>query len=145
MKRISAVVVAILLVVSGCIGMVSATETMETEVRASPTISDYYVSLAPGTSSGEIWVSYHVGASKLPTSVGVSSIEILNSDGSHAWSITGTVGNGLINNSGQSLHAGSYPYFGKAGASYFAAVTVFVATKDDYDSRTIVTPVVKAP
>ena len=145
MKRLSACVVALMLVISGCVGVTFAIETTEAEVRASPTISDYYVSLAPGTSSGEIWVSYHVGASKLPTSVGVSSIEIRKSDGSYVRTITGTVGNGLIDDSGYSLHAGSYPYFGESGTSYFAKVTVFVETKDAYDSRTIYTEIVKAP
>lgn len=142
MKRIVTLALAIMMTIT-C-SLVPAAATSVEQARASLTISDYNVVLKAGTTSGEIRVSYIINATNVANFVGVSSIAIYKSDGSHVATIAGTSSNGLILNSA-SGHAGTYSYKGTSGVSYYAVVTVFATIGNTSDSRTVTTATVKAP
>ena len=76
--------------------------------------------------------------------VGIEEIKIYRSNGSLVTTIAGTTSNDLINTD-VSMHAGSYPYTGTSGTSYYAEVTIFATVGSDSDSRTITTSTVEAP
>ena len=137
MKRISAFLVAIMVLLSG-IGTAYATDT---SYRASLTLSRYIAELFPGDHSGEIIVSYDVKASLRADSVGVESITFYTSDGDYVTTVTGTTGNGLVktNNSG---HIDDFVQPLRSGEYYYAEVTVFAKIGSDYDSRTVTTSTV---
>jgi hypothetical protein len=144
LKRIVTFAFAMMMAITCCLGAVSAVRAEDVGTRASFTLSDYNAVLKAGTTSGEIRISYTVLASKPADSVGVSSITIYKSDGSHVTTITGTTGNGLILNSDVG-HAGTYSYKGTSGVSYYAVATVFAKVGTISDSRLITTATVKAP
>ena len=137
MKRICALLVAIMVLVSGF----GAAYAADTSYRASLTLSRYIAELFPGDRSGEIIVSYDVKASLRADSVGVESITFYTSDGDYVTTVTGTTGNGLVktNSSG---HSDDFVKSLPSGEYYYAEVTVFAKIGSDYDSRTVTTSTV---
>lgn len=140
MKRIISLSLALIMAFTCCFGLTSA---VEMSPMASITISSRSATMKAGSSSGELRISYSVTANMSATSLGVSSIVIYKSNGTYVTTITGTTSNGLVSSGG--THMGTYSYIGTSGVSYYADVTVFAATTTDYDSKTIMTPTVKAP
>ena len=138
-KRVFPFLLAICCLFSLCALGASAVES-----RASTTLANYPVTIAKGSRSGEIKISYDVQANGRADSVGVSSIKIYESDGTYVTTITGSTGNGLIG-TGVSRHRSSYIYSGTSGVSYYAKVTVFATIGSDHDSKTVTTGTAKAP
>lgn len=142
MKRIYSSVLVMITILTCFCSTAFAAGTSDT--RASLTLSDYGAGATSGSSQGVISISYNVQSSKFADSVGVESIVIYKSNGSHVATITGTTRNGLICDD-TNIHAGDYDYKGISGVSYYAEVKVFAEVGSEYDSRTITTGTVKAP
>lgn len=138
-KRFLSLGLVLTLMLTLCGGMALAAEP-----RASLTLSRYPIAVSKGENEGEIKILYDVMASREADEVGVSSIEIYESDGTYVTTITGTTGNGLIDTN-TTRHRSSYIYKGTSGVTYYAEVTVFATVGSDSDSRTVTTPTVTAP
>lgn len=108
------------------------------ETRASTTLTSYAVTVATGSNSGEIKISYDIKASGIAEKVGISSLKIYKSDGTYITTISGTIKNGLIRTD-TNRHRASYIYTGTSGTSYYAVATVFADVSPDSDSKTVTT------
>lgn len=114
------------------------------EPRASTTIFLFIASTSKGDDKGEVKINYDVQANKMADEVGISTIEIYESDGSYVTTITGTTRNGLIRTD-TTRHKSTYIYKGTSGVSYYAVVTGFATIGSDSDDRTVTTGSTKAP
>ena len=136
MKRFTAVVLALTLVLICSVCAVSAAAGGEFAPMSSPTIKSTSASSYTGDNTGEVDFDYMVTVTGTATEVGVSSIVIHKPDGS-TETITGTKANGLV---GSGLgHGGTYTYKGISGKYYYADVTLFATIGSTTDSRTITT------
>ena len=138
-KRFLSLGLVLTLMLTLCGGMALAAEP-----RASLTLSCYTAGVSKGDNKGEIDISYDVKASQKADEVGVTSIEIYESDGTYVTTITGTVANGLLRTNA-TRHISTYTYEGTSGVTYYAEVTVYAKVGSDSDSRTVTTPTVTAP
>lgn len=138
-KRILSFGIVVALALSLCGGAAFAVED-----RASTTITMYTASAYKGDNSGELKIYYDVQAKNKASEIGISVIEIYESDGSYVTTITGTTGNGLIR-TGTTRHRSTYIYEGESGASYYAIVTGFATIGSDSDSKTVTTTTVTVP
>ncbi len=111
--------------------------------RASDILSSYQVAGAAGSGAGEFKVKFDVQAD-LPGTVGVESIVIYKSNGVYVTTIYGTTENDLMRSGAYSC-SGTYIYEGSAGASYYAEVTISAKSGSIYDSRVVITNIVKTP
>lgn len=138
-KRIISLGLVVVFVFAMCCESAWAAET-----RASTTLGLFTASTSKGDNTGEVKINYDVRASKMVDEVGISSIEIYESDGSYVTTITGTTGNGLIRTD-TTRHKSTYIYKGTSGVSYYAVVTGFATVGSDFDDRTVTTGSTKAP
>ncbi len=135
MKRLIAMLCALALTLSCCIGIATAVNN-EIVPRASLTISKTSAASYTGDNKGEVDFDYTIIPTGTADKLGVSSIVIHKPDGSTV-TITGTTSNGLI---GFGItHSGTYTYKGVAGQSYYADITMFSTIGSNTDSRTITT------
>lgn len=117
--------------------------TYAVETRESYVFSSYWVLPYQGKASGEINLDFSVTSSHPTTTIGISSIEIYRSNGTHVHTEQGTVENGLLRNGGNC--AGTYIYQGTSGVSYYMAVRFYGVADGISETRTIVTDTIKAP
>lgn len=89
-------------------------------------------------------IRYQLTASKMASSIGVSSIKIYKSDGTYITTITGTTANKLIANN-KTTYSNTYTYSGVSGTSYYAKVTMFATAGGVTSSGTVKTNTVTAP
>ncbi len=142
MRRVFSVILAVMLFVTCCGG--TALAANDIEPYASLTLSYYDIDLSAGNSKGKLYIDFDVRSNKMTDEIGIEEIKIYRSNGSLVTTIAGTTSNDLINTD-VSMHAGSYPYTGTSGTSYYAEVTIFATVGSDSDSRTITTSTVEAP
>lgn len=138
-KRLFSLGFVVVFMLSMCCVNANAIET-----RASTTLSLFTASTSKGDNKGEVKINYDVQASKMADEVGISTIEIYESDGSYVTTITGTTRNGLIR-TGTTRHKSTYVYKGTSGVSYYAVVTGYATVGSDSDDRTVTTGSIKAP
>lgn len=136
-------VAAILIVVTFLGGSTVPTYAAEIEPRESYVFSNYLAYTYARDSKGEIGVAFSVTCSHITSIIGVSSIEIYESDGTHVHTENGTVENGLLRNGGNC--AGTYIYQGTSGIYYYAVVNFYGVADGITDSRSIATDTVQAP
>lgn len=132
MKRSIAMLLALTLVLSCCLGVAAASGSDITP-RASLTIAKTSVGSYTGDNKGEVDFDYSISPTQPADELGVSSIVIYCPDGSKV-KIFGTTSNGLI--SSGNIHAGTYTYKGIAGQPYYAEITLFSTIGSNTDSRT---------
>ena len=137
-KRILSLAAALVLLVTASV-TVSAVE-----LRSSPTLAIYSAKITKGSTAGNIIISYDVSANTQAEEVGVSCIEIYDSDDALIKTITGTTRNGLIETNEQ-RHRSSYTYRGTSGVEYYAIVTVYAKINGVSDSKEYTTNSCKAP
>ena len=115
---------------------------IEIEPRESYVFSSYWVMGVEGTNRGEIDVTFSVTCSHPTSIIGVSSIEIYRTNGTHVHTEEGTVENGLLRNGGNC--AGTYTYQGVSGAKYYAVVNFYGVADGITDTRTVFTDTITA-
>ena len=135
MKRSIAMLLALTLVLSCCLGVAAASGSDITP-RASLTIAKTSVGSYTGDNKGEVDFDYSISPTQPADELGVSSIVIYCPDGSKV-KIFGTTSNGLIR-SGIAC-SGTYTYKGIAGQPYYAEITLISTIGSNTDSRTITT------
>ncbi len=140
MKRVLAPFLLICLLFTCCSSVLAA----DIDVQSNPTLSLYDAKLAKGSSAGKIVIRYQLTASKMASSIGVSSIKIYKSDGTYITTITGTTANKLIANN-KTTYSNTYTYSGVSGTSYYAKVTMFATAGGVTSSGTVKTNTVTAP
>lgn len=140
MRRFLSCILAVSLLFACCGSALAA----DVEPLASTTISKYSAALSPGSSSGQITISYSVSALSSASSIGVSSIKIYKSNGTQVTTITGTKSNGLMT-SGTNKKIGTYTYSGVSGTSYYAVVTLTATVSGVTDSKPVTTNTTTAP
>ena len=140
MKRICAFSLMLCLLFTCCGTALAA----DAGTCSNPTLSTYAAQLAKGSSKGKVIIKYTIIASKIASSIGVSSIKIYKSDGTYVTTISGTTSNGLVLKN-TSTHTGTYTYSGVSGTSYYAHVTVFATAGGITSSGTVKTNTVTAP
>ncbi len=143
MKRILALVLAVLMSFSCCAGMVAAAETIPDSTQESPTISARAATLRAGDKRGELRINYAVTATGYAESIGLNKIEMYDIAGNYVTTIRGsrsegTVGTGRVN-------AGDVYFYGTPGEYYYAAVTVFATIGSVSDNKTMYTESVLCP
>lgn len=135
MKHSIAMLLALALVLSCCLGIAAAAGS-EITPRASLTIAKTSVGSYTGDNKGEVDFDYCIYPTEPADELGVSSIVIHCPDGSKV-KIFGTTSNGLIGSG--NIHGGTYTYKGIAGQPYYAEITLFSTIGSNTDSRTITT------
>ena len=142
LKRIVAFVAVLAMSVSS-VGTVYAASGSNGP-QASPTLTSYGVWLKPGTTKGELRVSFDVTATDKADSLGVSYFEIHRASNDElVETVRGTTSNGL-KSSGFS-YAHTYSYDGTSGMACYAIVAIYAEIDGIFDSRTLRTPVVTVP
>ena len=137
-KRILSLAAALVLLITASV-TVSAVE-----LRSSPTLAIYSAKITKGSIAGNIIISYDVSANTEAEKVGVSCIEIYDSDDVLIKTITGTTRNGLIETNTE-RHRSSYTYKGTSGVEYYAIVTVTATIDGVTDSKDYTTNSCTAP
>ena len=137
MKRAFMIFLSMLLTVSLCCGLSSATS------RASEYISDYEANLFTGSSSGELRLDFMINVTKSCTSYGISRIRLYTEDGDFIKSITGSKSNGLLTGSGRT-YLSDYDISATSGERYYAVVTFYASDANGSDSKTYTTNVAMA-
>lgn len=135
MKRLVAILFALVLALTCCFGIAVAANS-EIAPRASLTIFKTSAASYTGDNKGEVDFDYSITPTGSANQLGVSSIVIYKPDGS-TETITGTVSNGLIGSG--IIHTGTYTYKGIPGKPYYADITLFSTIGSNTDSRTITT------
>lgn len=115
------------------------------QARASSYVTGYSVSAHQGENRGQIDIDCNIIANWVVPKIGVSTIEIYKSDGSHVTTIQGTTSNGLLSSKTSVVHGLTYTYKGVPGTTYYAKVTLCAGTNSDYDVRYVQTQKVTAP
>ena len=135
MKRITASVLCVILLLVSIVGSASAQSPVDTYS------SDYIASCnatLSATGNGKIKITGSVRTVGTMSTVGISAIRIYKTDGTYVTRILGTTSNGLLKNNAASL-SGSYTYQGSSGTSYYAVVTFTASNSSGSDSRMITT------
>lgn len=136
--------ISCVLMIAALIGIVyTPSYAAEIEPRESYVFSSYWVMAYEGESDGEIKIAFSVTCSHFTSVIGVSSISIYRTNGTHVHTEEGTVENGLLRNGGSC--AGTYIYQGVSGANYYAVVKFYGVADGITDTRTIITDTVTAP
>ena len=117
---------------------------IEMSPRASDYLDGYGASLYPGSTKGSVRVAFTVTATRHSDRVGVSELVIYKSNGSRVATISGTVSNGLMCED-TTFHMGDYTYYGEAGVSYYAKLTIYAERDGGSDSRIYLTNTCTAP
>ena len=112
--------------------------------RASDYLNGYGASFYPGSTKGSVRVAFTVTATRHSDRVGVSELVIYKSNGSRVATISGTVSNGLMCED-TTFHMGDYTYYGEAGVSYYAKLTIYAERDGGSDSRIYLTNTCTAP
>lgn len=115
------------------------------QTRSSDYFMRYSVSAHQGANRGEMDIECDIRAGGMVPKIGVSTIEIYKSDGSHVTTIQGTTSNGLLSSKTSVVHGLTYTYKGVPGTTYYAKVTLCAGTNSDYDVRNVQTQKVTAP
>lgn len=115
------------------------------QTRASDYVAWYSVSAYQGENRGQIDIECNIRAKWAVPKIGVSTIEIYKSDGSHVTTIQGSTSNGLLSPKSSIAHIVTYTYKGVPGTTYYAKVTLCAGTNSDYDVRNVQTQKVTAP
>ena len=115
------------------------------QTRASDYVARYSVSAHQGENRGQIDIDCYISANWAVPKIGVSTIEIYKSDGSHVITIQGTTSNGLLSSKTSVVHGLTYTYKGVPGTTHYAKVTLCAGTNSDYDVRNVQTQKVTAP
>lgn len=140
MKRLISSLLLCVLIFSCCGSALAVDDDM---LRSSYTLTAHRAYVTTGSNTGEIKINYEVGASKLSSPIGVSSIVIYKADKSYVTTIRGSTSNGLMVNS-DTKKSGSYTYKGTSGVSYYAVVTMSATAGSEYDSETVTTGTARA-
>lgn len=115
------------------------------QTRSSDYVAWYSVSAYQGEKRGQIDIECNIRAKWAVPKIGVSTIEIYKSDGSHVTTIQGSTSNGLLSPKSSLAHIVTYTYNGVPGTTYYAKVTLCAGTNSDYDVRYVQTQKVTAP
>ena len=138
-------VVSILVTITVLIGTICIPGyALNIEPRESYVFSNYWLSAYEGTESGEIKIAFSVTCSHPTSIIGISSIEIYRTNGTHVHTENGTIENGLLRNGGNCAGTYVYPY-GVSGLSYYAVVNFYGVADGITDTRSIITDTVTAP
>ena len=135
MKRSLAILLALALALSCCVGFAIAADD-EITPYASLTIFKTTAGSYTGENKGEVDFDFGIYATAPADLLGACSIVIHKPDGT-TESVVGTVQNGMIGSG--SVHAGTYTYKGIPGQPYYAEITLFATIGSNSDSRTITT------
>lgn len=141
MKKWKSLLIFFICVVLVCIAGTQA----YAQNRASDYVREYSVSARQGDQRGEVDIKCDIRANWNVPKIGVLTIEIYQSDGSHVTTIRGTTSNGLLSFQSSVAHIVTYTYKGVPGTTYYAKVTLCAGTNSDYDVRYVQTQRVTAP
>lgn len=141
MKRIFSMFLVLLLSLTFCVGIVSATEG-GIDPHASHTIASTGAFASSGDNAGEVDIDFTITATDTASKLGAVTIVIHKPDFT-TYTVTGTTNNGLLG-SGDAF-AGTYTYKGIKGHSYYAEVTLISTVGSLSDTRTITTNSATAP
>ena len=140
-KKLTLTFISLIFLVTFFCQSVSA---IELSPRASDYLDGYGASLYPGSTKGSVRVAFTVTATRHSDRVGVSELVIYKSNGSRVATISGTVSNGLMCED-TTFHMGDYTYYGEAGVSYYAKLTIYAERDGGSDSRIYLTNTCTAP
>lgn len=143
-KRIIAVFLAFLLVVSFVPFSAFAEEKGTDEPRSSSYLDMYSAALYSRGVSGKLQLEFEVFATGNMTKVGVYGIFVRNNDGSIHSVIWGSTSNGLLDTNTW-FHAGSYTLNLTSGNTYYCSVIVIAKDGNGSDTRTITTQHMTCP
>lgn len=137
MKRILALLFAVLMVFQCCAGMTSAAEKIPDSTQESPTISTRSAIMRAGDERGQLKINYSVTSTGYAESIGLSKIVVYDYYNNPVATIRGsrsegTVGTGHIN-------AETVYFYGTPGEVYYADVTVFAIIGNVSDYKTMYT------
>ena len=119
--------------------------TVAADNRASNYMSICHASLSPGSSSGELVITYRVTAAVTGvTRIGALAMFIYRTDGSIARTIVGSTSNGLMKTSGTTV-SGTYRTTVTPGETYYCKVTFIVENSTGNDIRDFTTNTTVAP
>lgn len=140
-KKLTLTFISLIFLVTFFCQSVSA---IEMSPRASDYLDGYGASFYPGSTKGSVRVAFTVTATRHSDRVGVSELVIYKSNGSRVATISGTVSNGLMCED-TTFHMGDYTYYGEAGVSYYAKLTIYAERDGGSDSRIYLTNTCTAP
>lgn len=116
----------------------------ENSTQASLYLSNYGAVLYQGPrGTGIIDIDFEVTATRISDYVGISQVEIYESDDTYVTTIEGTVENGLLCED-DLIHMGNYDYQGVSGKSYYAVLTMYAERDGGSDSKLYTTNTVTA-
>lgn len=141
MKKLTLIITCLVLLLTATCQMASATEN---STHASLYLDNYVAFLYQGArGTGIIDIEFDVTATRISDYVGVSQIEIYESDDTYVTTIDGSVDNGLLREDA-SIIAGNYYYTGTIGKSYYAVLTMYAERDGGSDSKLFTTNTVTA-
>lgn len=113
--------------------------------KASEYIRSAQVEIFSGSGRGELDIEFSVRAATNTTKLGVSRIEIYESNGDYVTAVRGSVANGLLSDEGGRYYSNTYTFEeGNPGTSYYAVVTIYAGDEYGSDTQEIETSIARA-
>ncbi len=143
MKRVLALVLAVLMSFSCCTGMTAAVERIPDSTQESPTISTRSAVMRAGDERGQLRINYSVTSTGYAESIGLSKIVVYDYYNNPVATIRGSRSEGTVG-TGRG-NAGDVYFYGTPGEVYYADVTVFAIIGNVSDYKTMYTGSVLCP